>query len=115
MDKIPKNKHIKSMILWIISNKKMSAPRKLRKILRLLILLFAKNQLRLGRRCILAVFVYRHQLFFYQKLLRRTELLMKKGYTVQLDISWSEKAPLHIDSECSEVLDQLIILLKQQK
>ena len=115
MEKTPKNKHKKSLILWIISNKKMSVFQKVERILNLLLLRFEQSQRRQGHLYILEVFVCKHQLFFYQKLLRRIELLMKKGYIVQLNISWSEKATLHIDSECSEVLDRLIDLLKLQK
>lgn len=115
MDKTLKNKHIKSMLLWIITNKKMSVFQKSERILGFLFLRIAQILRQQDRRCILLVFFYTHQFSAYEKLLRRTELLMKRGYKVRLDISWSEKAPLHIDSECSQVLDQLINLLNQQK
>ena len=115
MDKIPKNKHTKSMILLIILNKKMSIFQKFERILGFLFLQIAHILHQQDRRCNLSVFFDTHQFSAYEKLLRRTELLMKRGYIVQLDISWSEKAPFHIDSECSAVLDQLINLLNQQK
>ena len=114
INKTLRNKHIKSMLLWIITKKGMSIFGKTQRIRTFLLLKLLKNQYRKHSLCILLVSFHEHKPSFYKKVLRRTELLMNKGYTVQLELSWLEKASLHIDSESKKVLDQLIILQELQ-
>ena len=112
--KILKNKRMKSMIKWIITNKKMSLSRKIYKSSVYLNCLIA-GYFRKGSKCILICAFYGHQPLAYKKLLRRIELLMKKGYIVRLELPLSEKQFLLLDSESELLLNQLINLLMQQK
>jgi len=114
MDKTLKNKHKKSMLLWIITNKKMSVFQKIYRTKIFLIGLFA-NYYRQGSERILICAISDIQPLVCKQLLRRTELLMKKGYKVRLKLSLSEKQLSHIDSESEMLLIRLITLLMQQK
>ena len=112
--KILKRTHKQSMLKWIISNKKMSITRKIYKFW-----VYQRMKLgkyfRKGNQCNLLFACVEHSHNAYKLLFRRTELLMKKGYIVRLELSLSEKDISNIDSEASEVLIRLIDLLSQQK
>lgn len=111
--KIQRNRYNKSLLKWIVSNNKMSIFEKLKRILVFLSLRFGKT-LRQGSQCTLVIFVFEPGVSSYTKVLRRIELLMKKGYIVRLDLSLSEKASLRIDSESRQALDRLAILSNLQ-
>ena len=110
-DKTLKNKHKKSMLLWIITNKKMSLSRKIYKFWIYLTVRLG-NYFRQGSQCTLICAFYEPKPSHFQRLLRRTELLMKKGHKVRLKLSLSEKQLSHIDSESEMLLIRLINLLK---
>ena len=70
------------------------------------------NYFRQGSQCTLICAFYEPKPSHFQRLLRRTELLMKKGHKVRLKLSLSEKQLSHIDSESEMLLIRLINLLK---
>lgn len=78
-------KHKRSMIQSIISKKDMSVSRKFHKIY-LYVLIRIGKFLRQGSPCILIISSHGDSKFFYKKTLRHAELLMKKGYIVQIEI-----------------------------
>jgi len=104
----------KSMLLWIVSNKQMSLSRKIYKFWIYLVVQFA-DYFRQGSQCTLICAFYEPQPSHFQKLLRRSELLMKKGYKVRLKLSLSEKQIELLDSESAQLLTQLINQLMLQK
>ena len=110
-DKTLKNKHKKSMLLWIVSNKQMSLSRKIYKFWVYLTVRLEKY-FRQGCQCTIICAFYEPQPSHFRKLLRRTELLMKKGYIVRLKLSLSEKQLEQLDSESEMLLIRLINLLK---
>ena len=103
-----------STLKWIVLNKRMSFSRKTYK-LSVFLLLSLANYFRRGSRCTIVCAIYEHQPLYYKKLLRRIELLMKKGYIVQLKLSLSERQLLLLDLESEKLLIQLINQLNQQK
>ena len=112
--KIQEKTHKKSMTLWIVSNKQMSLSRKIYKFWIYLVVQFA-SYFRQGCQCTLICAFYEPQPSHFQKLLRRSELLMKKGYKVRLKLSLSEKQIEQLDSESAQLLIQLINQLTRQK
>ena|SRR6056297_1369797 len=112
--KIQKKLHKKSMLLWIVSNKQMSLSRKIYKFWIYLVVQFA-DYFRRGSQCTLICAFYEPQPSHFQKLLRRSELLMKKGYKVRLKLSLPEKQIEQLDSESVQLLTQLINQLMRQK
>jgi len=112
--KIQESKHKKSMLLWIVSNKQMSLSRKIYKFWVYLTVRLEKC-FRQGCQCTIICAFYEPQPSHFRKLLRRTELLMKKGYIVRLKLSLSEKQLEQLDSESDLLLTQLINQLMQQK
>ena len=114
MDKILKNKHKKSMLLWIAINKQMSISRKIYKFWVYLTVRLG-NYFRKGSQCNLICVFSEPQSHHFQKLIRKTELLMKKGYIVRLKLSLSETQIERMDSESVQLLTQLINQLNQQK
>ena len=102
------------MIKWQITNKKMSLSRKIYKSSVYLNCLIP-GYFRKDSQCILLCAFSEHQPLVYKKLLRRIELLMKKGYIVRLELSLTEKQFSLLDSESELLLIQSINLLMQQK
>ena len=114
MEKILKNTRKKSMLLSIAKNTKMSLFQKIYKSLIYVNVQFAKG-FRKGSQCTLICAFYEPQPIHFQKLLRKTELLMKKGYKVRLKLSLSEKQIERLDSESVLLLSRLINQLMLQK
>ncbi len=86
---VPKTKHNKSMLLWIIRNNKMSWHRKFYRIWVLVLSLigtFLKD-----RECTLLEVHHEHQLAFEHTLLRKIATLRKRKYQVTLELSLREK------------------------
>ena len=67
-----------------------------------------------GYQCTLICAFYEPKPSHFRKLLRRSELLMKKGYKVRLKLSLSEKQIELLDSESAQLLTQLINKLMRQ-
>lgn len=112
--KIQEKPHKKSMLLWIVSNRQMSLSRKIYKFWIYLTVRLG-NYFRQGSQCTLICAFYEPKPSHFQRLLRRTELLMKKGYIVRLELSLSEKQIEQLDSESGQLLTQLINQLMRQK
>ncbi len=112
--KIQEKPHKKSTLLWIVSNRQMSLSRKIYKSWIYLTVRLG-NYFRQGSQCTLICTFYEPKPSHFQKLLRRTELLMKKGYIVRLELSLSEKQIERLDSESEMLLTQLINQLMLQK
>jgi len=89
MDKTLKNKHKKSMLLWIITNKKMSEPQRLRRFFQFLHILL-EPYFRQGSYCILSGILIEYQPLFYETLIRRIRILKRKGYKVRVEI-WMKR------------------------
>ena len=101
--KIQEKPHKKSMLLWIVSNRQMSLSRKIYKFWIYLTVRLG-NYFRQGSQCTLICAFYEPKPSHFQRLLRRTELLMKKGYIVRLELSLSEKQIEQLDSESGQLL-----------
>jgi len=112
--KIQEKPHKKSMLLWIILNKQMSISRKIYKFWVYLSIQIGKY-FRQGSECTVICAFFEPQSSHFQKLLRRSELLMKKGRRVRLKLSLTEKQIEQLDLESAQILTQLINLLMQQK
>jgi len=106
----PEQRRKLSMSRWTVLNNKMSPLRKLYRFWVLAILLFLKlvrpfSQLRVLCICVEPLSVVS------KKLLRRIELLQKKGYQIQVEIWLQEKDIEEYPSEFGRVLDLPVELI----
>ena len=95
------------MLLWIVSNKKMSLSQKIYKLWLCIVLNIGKY-LRKGSRITLMCTIVKPKKTDLLKLIRETELLKKKGYCVYLSLTLLDEEIVQQNPELTSLFSQLI-------